>query len=31
MKAEKILETLDRYAEEFDFPVLDNYITIILT
>ncbi|EJR39979.1 hypothetical protein III_03095 [Bacillus mycoides] len=25
MKAEKILETLDRYAEEFDFPVLDNY------
>ncbi|MED4685488.1 hypothetical protein P9452_17665 [Bacillus mycoides] len=25
MKAEKILETLDRYAGEFDFPVLDNY------
>lgn len=25
MKAEKTLETLDRYAEDFDFPVLDNY------
>ena len=25
MKAEAILQTLDSHAEEFDFPVLDNY------